>query len=430
MGFLICACLLQLLFLGSSPAAGEPYVERVVLVYHNLGELSEKYYPLPGYTYLSPILGLLVYDAANLSAAGLSELSIVASGSPISVSFSNVRAVPPGSPAPQCVWFDLDGVPQFRGLEANNVCATYRRGHFSIVVNSSEVAPAPGPSGAIAPPIPTNGGRDKGSSDAWKIAVGVVGGVIALGLLALLLVCFVRYKREKKMEVMERNAEVGETLRMAQVGRSQAPVALGTRTKPVIESEIQATAAMLYDDALRCGIVHRRHVPCWVHLQASNGEEIFVMPDLESFDYFFIVVFRRKMGLAIRLRLAMGLSSVSRTLTIDKNPKRQHPCLGEGRGQGQLRTRKFGPIFPGNCLAVSLPMCEILARKLESFHVRLGVKRKNHISSAAIACSRSSISTADETADYHAMVSVVHPSMSIITALTSGEDWEDLKWLF
>uniref|UniRef100_A0A453HPG4 Uncharacterized protein n=1 Tax=Aegilops tauschii subsp. strangulata TaxID=200361 RepID=A0A453HPG4_AEGTS len=218
----------------------QPYVERVVLVYHNLGELSEKYYPLPGYTYLSPILGLLVYDAANLSATGLSELSIVASGSPISVSFSNVRAVPPGSPAPQCVWFDLDGVPQFRGLEANNVCATYRRGHFSIVVNSSEVAPAPGPSGAIAPPIPTNGGRDKGSSDAWKIAVGVVGGVIALGLLALLLVCFVRYKREKKMEVMERNAEVGETLRMAQVGRSQAPVALGTRTKPVIESEYVA----------------------------------------------------------------------------------------------------------------------------------------------------------------------------------------------
>lgn len=312
MDFLICVCLLQLLFLGSSPVAAQspsparaldamlqeyayrafvrphtgivyngtvpgdlagvavsglrlrsgslrrkgfsdyfefsippgvivqPYVERVVLVYHNLGELSEKYYPLPGYTYLSPILGLLVYDAANLSALGLSELSIVASGSPISVNFSNVRAVPPGSPAPQCVWFDLDGVPQFRGLEANNVCATYRRGHFSIVVNSSEVAPAPGPSGAIAPPIPTDGGRAKGSSDAWKIAVGVVGGAIALGLLALLLVCFVRYKREKKMEVMERNAEVGETLRMAQVGRTQAPVALGTRTKPVIESEYVA----------------------------------------------------------------------------------------------------------------------------------------------------------------------------------------------
>ncbi|CAM0874450.1 unnamed protein product [Alopecurus aequalis] len=218
----------------------QPYVERVVLVYHNLGDLSQKYYPLPGYTYLSPVLGLLFYDAANLSAVGLSELSIVASESPISVNFSNVREVLPGGPAPQCVWFDLDGVPQFRDLEANNVCTTYRRGHFSIVVNSSEVAPAPAPSGAIAPPIPTDGAHTKGSSDAWKIAVGVVGVVIALGILASLLVCFVRYRREKRMEAMERNAEVGETLRMAQVGRSQAPVALGTRTRPVIESEYVA----------------------------------------------------------------------------------------------------------------------------------------------------------------------------------------------
>ncbi|XP_051180162.1 uncharacterized protein [Lolium perenne] len=222
----------------------QPYVERVVLVYHSLGlgggGLPQRYYPLPGYTYLAPVLGLLFYDAANLSAVGLPELSVVASGSPISVSFSNVRAVPPGSPAPQCVWFDLDGVPQFRDLEANNVCSTYRRGHFSIVVNSSELAPAPAPSGAIAPPIPSDGGNAKGRKDAWKIAVGVVGGVIALGLLATLLVCCVRYKREKRMAAMERNAEVGETLRMAQVGRSQAPVAYGTRTKPVIESEYVA----------------------------------------------------------------------------------------------------------------------------------------------------------------------------------------------
>jgi hypothetical protein len=50
----------------------------------------------------------------------------------------------------------------------------------------------------------------------------------------------VRYKRDKKLEVMERNAEVGETLRMAQVGRTQAPVALGTRTQPVIENDYAA----------------------------------------------------------------------------------------------------------------------------------------------------------------------------------------------
>uniref|UniRef100_A0A0E0MBS9 Malectin-like domain-containing protein n=1 Tax=Oryza punctata TaxID=4537 RepID=A0A0E0MBS9_ORYPU len=219
----------------------QPYVERVVLVYHNLGNWSDHYYPLPGYTYLSPVLGLLLYDATNLSAVGLQELSFVASGSPISINFSNVKTVPAGSPAPRCVWFDLDGVPQFRDLEASNVCSTYRRGHFSIVVNSSEIAPGPVPSGNITPPIPTPTDRSKGSSSkGWKIAVGVVGGVIALVLSASLVVCLARYKRDKKLALMERNAETGETLRMAQVGRSQAPVALGTRTQPVIESEYVA----------------------------------------------------------------------------------------------------------------------------------------------------------------------------------------------
>ncbi|RLM99055.1 uncharacterized protein C2845_PM06G15520 [Panicum miliaceum] len=218
----------------------QPHVERVVLVYHNLGSSSDNYYPLPGYTYLAPVLGLLAYDAANLSAVGLQELNIVASGSPISVTFSNVRTVPSGSAAPRCVVFDLNGVPQFRNLEATNVCSTFRQGHISIVVNSSKIAPSPAPPGAIAPPIPTPGGQKKGNSKAWRIAVSVVGAAIALGLLAALLLCLVRYKRDKKLEVMERNAEVGETLRMAQVGRTQAPVALGTRTQPVIENDYAA----------------------------------------------------------------------------------------------------------------------------------------------------------------------------------------------
>jgi len=218
----------------------QPHVERVVLVYHNLGSSSDHYYRLSGYTYLAPVLGLLAYDAANLSAVGLQELNIVASGSPISVTFSNVRVVPSGSAPPQCVVFDLNGAPQFRDLEATNVCSTYRQGHISIVVNSSEIAPAPAPPGSISPPIPTPGGQKKGNSKAWKIAVSVVGAAIALGLLAVLLLCLVRYKRDKKLEVMERNAEVGETLRMAQVGRTQAPVALGTRTQPVIENDYAA----------------------------------------------------------------------------------------------------------------------------------------------------------------------------------------------
>ncbi|CAN6362086.1 unnamed protein product [Urochloa humidicola] len=219
----------------------QPHVERVVLVYHNLGKSSaDQYYPLTGYTYLAPVLGLLAYDAANLSAVGLQELNIVPSGSLISVTFSDVRVVPAGSAAPRCMVFDLNGVPQFQDLQATNVCSTFRQGHISIVVNSSGIAPAPPPPGAIAPPIPTPGGDKKENSKAWKIAVSVVGVAVALGLLAVLLLCLVRYKREKKLEVMERNAKVGETLRMAQVGQTQAPVASGTRTQPVIENNYAA----------------------------------------------------------------------------------------------------------------------------------------------------------------------------------------------
>ena len=199
----------------------QPHVERVVLVYHNLGSSSDHYYPLSGYTYLAPVLGLLAYDAANLSAVGLQELNFVASGSPISVTFSNVRAVTSGSAPLRCVVFDLNGVPLLRDLEATNVCSTYRQGHISIVVNSSEIAPAPAPPGSISPPIPTPGGQKKGNSKAWKIAVSVVGAAIALGLLAVLLLCLVRYKRDKKLEVMERMLRLGRRYGWRRLGGSR-----------------------------------------------------------------------------------------------------------------------------------------------------------------------------------------------------------------
>jgi hypothetical protein len=222
--------------------ATRPRVERVVLVYHDLGNLSDRYYPLPaGYAYVAPVVGLLAYDAANLSAAagGLPELGLVAaSGRPIFVAFGGAARAG-------------GAVPRFRDLEegGNNVCATYEQGHVSIVVNSSGgSAPGPPPAGAIAPPIPTEeGGEKKGGSGsaAWKVAVavGVVAGAAALGLVGALMLCLVRYRRDKKLEAMERNAEAGEALRVARVGRAQAqaPVASGTRTQPVIENEYAAS---------------------------------------------------------------------------------------------------------------------------------------------------------------------------------------------
>ncbi|ONK78369.1 uncharacterized protein A4U43_C02F18010 [Asparagus officinalis] len=212
----------------------QPYVTRLAFVYQNLGNWSSFYYPLPGFTYLTPVIGLLAYKASDLTATNLDELDVVASESPITVKFTDVRPVPSGLTA-QCVWFDLDGLPEFRDLVSSDICSTYRQGHFSIVVNVTGLAPPPSPG-----PVPTPSGKKTHKSRVWKIVVSAVGGFIGLVLLGLLLVWIRRYTMNTKVTEMERRAEVGESLQMARVGASQAPVAAGTRTQPVLENEYVA----------------------------------------------------------------------------------------------------------------------------------------------------------------------------------------------
>ncbi|KAJ0975459.1 hypothetical protein J5N97_017424 [Dioscorea zingiberensis] len=214
-----------------------PYVERLALVYQNLGNWSSVYYPLPGFTYLAPVVGLLAYDAANLSANNFQEIDFVASKSPISINFTNVVPVPTEL-TPQCVWFNLDGLPEFRELVTENVCSTYQQGHFSIVVNSTRLAP-PAPIGApTLGPSPSH--HKKHNSKVWKIVAGVVGGFIGLLFATLLLVWLHRYKEKKEVAKMEQHAEIGETLQMTRIGNAQAPVASGMRTQPMLENEYVA----------------------------------------------------------------------------------------------------------------------------------------------------------------------------------------------
>ena len=211
-----------------------PYVERLVLVYQNLGNWSMSYYPLPGYTYLAPVLGLLAYDASNLLAKNLPELDLRATGDPILIKFQDVEPAPAGTVA-NCVSFDLNGSPSFSNLISTNVCSTIQQGHFSIVVQS--IAPSPAP----VTPVPTPRGeekkRKKDNKKVWIIVGSVVGGLALLGLLALLVVWGRKFRQRKKMQQMERAAEVGEALHMTPIGNTKAPAATVTRTQPVLESE-------------------------------------------------------------------------------------------------------------------------------------------------------------------------------------------------
>ncbi|KAK0588600.1 hypothetical protein LWI29_003102 [Acer saccharum] len=180
-----------------------PYVERLVLVYQNLGNWSKTYYPLPGYTYLSPVLGLLAYDASNLTATNLLELEIRASDDLLSITFQDMMSAPAGSVA-KCVWFDLHGLTNFSNTTSGNTCSTIEPGHFSIVVES--IAPSPSSSPRCE--------KKKSNSKVWIIVGPVLGSLALLVLLAFLVLWLHKYKHRKKMEQMLKAADVGEALQM------------------------------------------------------------------------------------------------------------------------------------------------------------------------------------------------------------------------
>uniref|UniRef100_A0A1D1Y9B8 Putative receptor-like protein kinase At5g24010 n=1 Tax=Anthurium amnicola TaxID=1678845 RepID=A0A1D1Y9B8_9ARAE len=224
----------------------QPYVERLALVYQNLGNWSSVYYQLPGYTFVAPVLGLLAYEATNLSATNLPELDIVASKNPISIKFTDVDPAVSGVTT-KCVWFNLeDGQSQLNDTGPDNVCTTYGQGHFSIVVNSSELAPAPAPSlapapspGQVLPPsFSPPGHTKKNRSNTWKIVGAVVGGFLALILLTLLVLWIKRYRQNKNMKKMIQHAESGEVLQKHRIGDAQLPTASVVRTRPTLENEL------------------------------------------------------------------------------------------------------------------------------------------------------------------------------------------------
>ncbi|KAK7287020.1 hypothetical protein RJT34_22430 [Clitoria ternatea] len=193
-----------------------PYVKRVVLVYQNLGNWSTTFYPLPNYTYLAPLLGLLAYNGSNLSATNLPTLHVNASAHPIIVKFHFVNSPPPGTVA-KCVRFDLQGSSIFTNVTSGNTCSTFTHGHFSIVATLEE---------------------SKSNNRVWVVILGsVLGLIVFLVLLSLLLLCLLKYKENKNMQAMEMAAEAGEALYMTSVGEAKAPAATLTRTHPTLEHE-------------------------------------------------------------------------------------------------------------------------------------------------------------------------------------------------
>ncbi|KAE8671559.1 putative WD-repeat protein [Hibiscus syriacus] len=199
-----------------------------MVVRQNLGSnwssINYSKYDLSGYQLVSPILGLLAYNAGtDVSSGSPFEVEILATESPIKINFSNItKASNTRGIRALCASFEGDGKVTLRNQVSPDVCVATRDGHFGLVVE-------------LPPPVPVR----KKKISRWKLAVGSsIGAALGAFLLGVLLVSMlVKAKKKAIMEVLERRAYEEEALRVSMVGHTRAPIAPGTRTTPTIEHD-------------------------------------------------------------------------------------------------------------------------------------------------------------------------------------------------
>lgn len=205
-----------------------PCIERVMLIRQNLGyNWSNIYYAtydLSGYQLVSPIVGLLAYNAdEDVNASNPFQLGILAGEKPLTIDFTNITKLTKAEGiVPLCASFEENGRMTLAKPSSPLVCVAKRHGHFGLVIEGED-SPEP-----IRKRI-----------SQWKVAVGsTIGAALGAFLLGLLMVAMlVRVKKRSRMEELERRAYEEEALQVSMVGHVRAPTAVGTRTTPTLEHE-------------------------------------------------------------------------------------------------------------------------------------------------------------------------------------------------
>ena len=191
-----------------------PHVKRLVLVYQDLGNWSSYYYPLPGFTLLSSVVGLIAYDASNLEENRTVQLNLNTMGKPISVNFGKLSSFSRGRMSEaRCAALSASGTVYLSDMSLPSVCYGREQGHFSIVV-------------------PVKRKQKWKSSWVGGFAVGFMGLVVmtSVGMVVI------RLSRKKKIAEMEKQADESVVLGMIWIGGSKMPSATVTRTQPVLEN--------------------------------------------------------------------------------------------------------------------------------------------------------------------------------------------------
>lgn len=223
-------------------------VKRLIIVYQHYGNLSSTLFQAPpGLELLTPVSGIAVYDASNMTSTNPTQFGVnaTASSGNFTVTFASTTLtalVLASGSSPRCVTFSSStGNATENGTLPSGtgpfVCSLRELGPIALVGPPVVLPPAPAPvTPASAPsPGPAVINNNK-KSNTWKIVLGVVLGVVGgLALLALLGLLAYRYAEKRRLDRMQRNSEAGETLQESPIGQSRAPVAGSTRTRPTLE---------------------------------------------------------------------------------------------------------------------------------------------------------------------------------------------------
>ncbi|XWS76929.1 hypothetical protein CRYUN_Cryun01aG0219300 [Craigia yunnanensis] len=192
------------------------YVKRLAIVYDNLGEWSSKYYQVPGYSLVSPVVGFNVYDSSNLTALSDKQVILSTTNEPISIHFPYIEAEDKNVAELKCVKFGTDGSVEFKNITERNVCVTGKAGHFSVVISSMP--------------------EEKERIWKWWV-IGFVAGTFGLVLLVSVGVISFTLWRRMKIKTMEKESDSAVAIDTFWVGGDKMPSASMIRTQPVLEHD-------------------------------------------------------------------------------------------------------------------------------------------------------------------------------------------------
>ncbi|XP_020097315.1 uncharacterized protein LOC109716344 [Ananas comosus] len=204
-----------------------PFAKRLVLVFENFGNFSASYFSVPlNHTLATLVLGLLAYDASNLTSGATTELKFEVLGDSISITFHEFKLPERmNNVTAKCASFGPNRSVRIHDLASENTCTATSTGHFAIVVSSDIRRPE---------------GRERGGV-VLVIACGVGAvGLVLVGLVGIL--GLVKLRRDKKRE--REIEEGGEGLGVVWVRRSKMPCATMVRTQAIIEDSISVSTTL------------------------------------------------------------------------------------------------------------------------------------------------------------------------------------------